>query len=91
MSCIAGVGGRVAGIVNPLRRAGRIIAIDGCPLQCARHSLAQAGFTDFTHVKLHELGLRKNQSPCEAAPVSLVVEAVCAHLDAPSSTGSDLP
>ena len=39
MSCIAGVGGKVKGLVK-LARSGRpIVALDGCKLQCVRHCL----------------------------------------------------
>ncbi|HEX8613556.1 MAG TPA: putative zinc-binding protein [Telluria sp.] len=59
MSCIAGVGGGVAPLVK-LARSGRpVLAIDGCPLACARQCLAQHGVVPDQHVMLHELGVRK--------------------------------
>jgi uncharacterized metal-binding protein len=44
MSCLAGIGGRVKPLVNKAASAGRILAIDGCPLNCTRHTLELAGF-----------------------------------------------
>ena len=59
MSCIAGVGGGVAPLVK-LARAGRtILAIDGCPLACARACLARQGVAPDHHLLLHEHGVRK--------------------------------
>lgn len=59
MSCIAGVGGGVAPLVK-LARAGRpVVAIDGCPLACARQCLAREGVTPERHVVLSDLGVRK--------------------------------
>lgn len=59
MSCIAGVGGGVAPLVK-LARSGRpVIAIDGCPLACVRHCLAQRCVTPTHHVLLNEEGVRK--------------------------------
>lgn len=59
MSCIAGVGGGVAPLVK-LARSGRpVLAIDGCPLACARQCLAQQGVEPAKHVMLNELGVRK--------------------------------
>ncbi|NHZ43835.1 putative zinc-binding protein [Massilia aquatica] len=59
MSCIAGVGGGVAPLVR-LARSGRpVLAIDGCPLACARQCLAQHGVVPDQHVLLSELGVRK--------------------------------
>ncbi|HAO78054.1 MAG TPA: zinc-binding protein, partial [Verrucomicrobia subdivision 3 bacterium] len=39
MSCLAGIGGRVKPLVNKANAAERILAIDGCPLNCTRHTL----------------------------------------------------
>jgi uncharacterized metal-binding protein len=39
MSCLAGVGGRVKGIMETTQAAQTILAIDGCPLHCARNTL----------------------------------------------------
>ncbi|NHZ91675.1 zinc-binding protein [Massilia sp. CCM 8733] len=59
MSCIAGVGGGVAPLVK-LARSGRpVLAIDGCPLACARQCLARHGVVPDRHVLLSELGVRK--------------------------------
>ena len=43
--------------------AAKVVAIDGCPLNCARKTLEQAGFTEFTHVQLADLGFAKGESP----------------------------
>jgi len=38
-------------------------AIDGCPLDCARKTLEEAGFTQFEHVRLSDLGMEKGKTP----------------------------
>ena len=63
MSCLAGIGGRVKPLVNKAETAERILAIDGCPLNCTRHTLELAGFKDFGHLELHALDFRKNSCP----------------------------
>ncbi len=63
MFCLAGVGGRVPGIMKTTEAADKILAIDGCPLDCAKNCLEQAGFTKFEHLKLAEIGLEKGKSP----------------------------
>ncbi len=63
MSCLAGIGGRVKPLVNKAAAAERILAIDGCPLNCTRHTLELAGFKDFDHLELHALGFRKHSCP----------------------------
>jgi uncharacterized metal-binding protein len=36
MYCLAGIGGHISGIVESTKAAKKIIAIDGCPVICAR-------------------------------------------------------
>lgn len=41
MSCIAGVGGGVPGLVKIARNGRPLVAPDGCPLECMRHCPAR--------------------------------------------------
>ena len=75
MSCLAGIGGRVKPLMNTAARAEEILVIDGCPLNCARHTLAEAGFTRIHHLELHRLGLRKGSCAPNAERVALAVQA----------------
>ena len=59
MSCIAGVGGNVPHLVDIARSGRPIIAIDGCPLACALHCLAERGLHADVHLLLHEHGVKK--------------------------------
>ena len=63
MYCLAGIGGRVAGIVATTKAAGAILAIDGCEQDCARKTLELAGFTQIAHLRLSDLGMAKGQTP----------------------------
>lgn len=63
MFCLAGIGGRVSGIVETTKAAAAVLAIDGCPLDCARNTLEGAGFTRFEHLRLSDLGMEKGKSP----------------------------
>ncbi|MFO1253852.1 MAG: putative zinc-binding protein [Inhella sp.] len=75
MSCIAGLGGDVKPLLRLAQRAaasGRtVLAIDGCALECVRHSLARHGLVPTLQVRLQELGVRKVQhgefDPAQAA------------------------
>jgi uncharacterized metal-binding protein len=75
MFCLAGVGGRVPGIVKSTEAAAKILAIDGCPLDCARKCLEQAGIFGFQHLQLAGLGFQKGQSPVDDVSVGRVAEA----------------
>ncbi|MCF7201735.1 putative zinc-binding protein [Pseudomonas oligotrophica] len=75
MSCIAGVGGRVEALVKKAHSGRRILAIDGCPLHCARACLAQHGVTPDVHVTLSSYGLRKRyRQDCSEEEVAALFE-----------------
>ena len=63
MSCLAGIGGRVKSLVATAEKAERILVVDGCPLNCAAHTLTLAGFQKFDHLELHKIGVRKGSTP----------------------------
>jgi uncharacterized metal-binding protein len=75
MFCLAGLGGRVPAIMDKTRAAARILAIDGCSLDCVRETLKQTGFTRFEHVRVTDLGMEKGQSPATDENVALAAEA----------------
>lgn len=61
MSCIAGVGGDVPSLVRTARSGRPVVALDGCPLACARSCLARHDVTPDVHVLLHQHGVRKRR------------------------------
>jgi uncharacterized metal-binding protein len=75
MSCLAGIGGRVRSLMSKAEKAEHIVAIDGCPLNCARHTLEQAGFRTVQHLELHRLGFRKGNSPPNEERLATAVKA----------------
>jgi len=62
MFCLAGVGGRINGIMKTTGAAQAILAIDGCPLNCVKNCLEQAGFTEFKHLQIADLGMVKGST-----------------------------
>ena len=74
MFCLAGIGGRVSGIMETTRAATAILAIDGCPLDCAKNTLEQAGFTNYEHVQLSDLGMKKGKTAPTDEAVAKVVD-----------------
>ncbi len=63
MFCLAGIGGRIEPIMKKTSSASKILAIDGCPLNCVKNCLEQTGFSKFTHLQLADIGLEKGKSP----------------------------
>ena len=72
MYCLAGIGGRGDGIMANTRAAARVLVIDGCPQECARKTMELAGFTDFQHLKLAEMGFKKGETPFTPARIQEV-------------------
>ena len=73
MFCTVGLGGRISGILKTTEAAEGVLAIDGCPLNCVKSSLEQAGFTTFKHLQLADVGLEKCQSPVTEESINKVM------------------
>lgn len=73
MSCIAGVGGGVPGLVKTARSGRAILALDGCVLACVAACLARAGTEADVHLVLADYGVKKRKhadfDPQQAADV----------------------
>jgi uncharacterized metal-binding protein len=80
MYCLAGIGGRVPGIIKTTHEAEKILAIDGCPLDCTKLSLEEAGITEFEHMKVTDLGLEKGKSPVTDENISVAAQAALLKL-----------
>ena len=63
MFCTAGLGGRIGAIMKTTQAAEKILALDGCPLDCVKNSLEQAGFPEFNHLRVTDLGMETGKSP----------------------------
>ena len=72
MYCLAGIGARVSGIMATTASAAKILAIDGCPVNCARKTLELAGFKQIEHLSLSDIGLEKGRSPVTSENVAKV-------------------
>lgn len=61
MSCIAGVGGGVPGLVKTARSGRPILALDGCVMACVTACLSRAGVQPDHHVLLSSFGVKKHR------------------------------
>jgi len=61
--CLGGLPTGVPAVLDKTRAAKRIITVDGCPMNCARKIVEQAGFTpDRTINLVEDCGLKKGPS-----------------------------
>jgi uncharacterized metal-binding protein len=90
MSCIAGVGGGVKGLVRVAQSGRPILALDGCGLRCTVACLANQGVEPTAHVDLSRHGVRKrrHQDPTqeEHALAWSVVEPLARRLSGSDDT-----
>ncbi len=61
MSCIAGVGGNVPGLVKTARSGRPVIALDGCPMHCTKSCLEQHQVEPALHINLRQHGYKKRK------------------------------
>lgn len=80
MFCMAGIGGRVSGIMKTTEAAEKILAVDGCALDCVKSSLELAGLSEFERLRVTDLDMTKGNTDVSDANIAKVVEAAAAKL-----------
>jgi uncharacterized metal-binding protein len=75
MSCLAGIGATPPGFLAKLRSR-EVWVIDGCPIECAPGVFEQAGQKQSIthHIKLHDMGIQKHQSPAGGVDLDTFAE-----------------
>jgi uncharacterized metal-binding protein len=74
MFCLAGIGGNVEPIMKKTASASKILAIDGCNLDCVKLSLKQGGFNNFDHMRVTDLGMEKGKSSATEENINKAAE-----------------
>jgi uncharacterized metal-binding protein len=75
--CLAGVGAHIKGMVQAGKEADLVVAIDGCPTQCAAKTLQHAEIEPAIQVILTDLGIEKSHDiAVDKRDCSVVVEKV---------------
>jgi uncharacterized metal-binding protein len=75
--CLAGIGAHVSGMVESTKAGKMLVAIDGCPVACAKKTLEHAGFNIDEYVQVTDLKIEKNHN---LNPLTPDVETVTNHL-----------
>jgi uncharacterized metal-binding protein len=83
MFCLGGIGGRIPESVATARAAARVLAIDGCDLDCARKCLELAGLAGFRHVRVTDHQMPRGSSPPNVQRVQTIVDRAKHALLAP--------
>jgi uncharacterized metal-binding protein len=81
MFCLAGIGGRLSGFVQSARDVEEMVAIDGCPIGCAKAVLEQAQVPLKAYLVITDLGIEKQKvfklKPDDLQKVKEAVKEAC--------------
>ncbi len=75
--CLAGIGAHVSGMIESTKAGKMLVAIDGCPVACAKKTLEHAGFNADEYVQVTDLGIEKDHN---LNPLNHDIEKVTNHL-----------
>ena len=79
--CLAGIGGHISNILESTKAAKKIVAIDGCPVDCTKKTLEHAGFKPDVHVVVTELGIEKKyEFLMDVEDIDKVIDKVVSQL-----------
>ena len=79
--CLAGVGGRISGMVESVKGADKIVVLDGCPVACGKKCMEGAGIAGYEYLIVTELGIeKKHEFTSTPAEKKKVKEAVLTKL-----------
>ena len=87
MFCLAGVAGQVPGIVADMKKAEKVLVIDGCAADCAAHALRLAGCRTFDHLRICDMELKRDDAAICNVNLQKVVEKGRAILEGWSTGG----
>ncbi len=74
MFCMAGIGGKVDFILETTRSADKVLALDGCPMDCVKRSLENAGFAEFATLRVTDCGFEKGKTDVNEDAVAEIAE-----------------
>lgn len=61
MMCTVGIGGKRSGLLKSAEACESIIVIDGCPVNCAKATMEEAGIPIGKHILLTDMDIKKNK------------------------------
>lgn len=79
MSCLAGVGAQKKVFLNKLRDR-EVWVIDGCPIECGHGIFDLVGRPIDRHIRLADLGYKKNAEPEGGVDMDQLIEAALASI-----------
>ena len=86
MFCLAGIGAHLSGFVQSARDVPAMVAIDGCPVGCAKKILEHAEVPIRAYLTISDLGFEKNADTnldqTEVEKVKAAIKEICGQQQA---------
>jgi len=80
--CLASISAGLANITNAAKSAKGIVAVDGCPMSCAKKTLEKAGFNLDEHIIVtKDLNILKNFDLNSSTDLETIKDAVVERID----------
>lgn len=79
MGCLAGIGAELNGMTESAKSAKLTIAVDGCPVGCAKKILESKGIRTKSF-NLKDLGFEKGSSPCNEDNIEKIIKLIKSNL-----------
>lgn len=76
MKCLAFVGAGIPKMIESVKGA-KILVIDGCDLDCGKITMQKNGLSDFTHLRLSDIGHKKGNSAPEKQRTDAIYKVAC--------------
>lgn len=74
MYCLSAIGAQLNNFIEITKSSAGILAIDGCPVDCARKNLENAGITNYEHLRITDLGFQKGSTSVNTQAIETVAE-----------------
>jgi uncharacterized metal-binding protein len=83
MFCLAGLGADIEDMARTAKEADLNVVIDGCPMDCAKKIFDRCGVTNYTQLKVTDLGVEKAKgvacTPEDVEKVAAAARDLVAH------------
>ncbi len=82
MNCLTKIAIDDTTLIDKYKEAGaKALAVDGCPVHCAKKILEAAGVTGFTHAVMTDMGVKKGSTPVTREKVEEIANQIRARLE----------
>lgn len=76
MNCLAVVGAGIKNSIDTFKKS-NVLVIDGCPVDCGKKIMDQAGIKDYSYLRVTDLGYEKGKTAVSDALIQSVFEKAC--------------